>query len=457
MGYPADLSHHADQKSDRGAEATTRVASKAPVRVCMHGLWSGRVNVRLMREAEALVAAGYQVTVVDIERDTSRPREETIENIHFKHVFMPSRFVKSRVKLWFLMKIASAVARGMLAVVRTPADIYHAGDDMALPASYIAAVLRHKKLIFDAYEVPLVQKTLTQRPLLSKLARWTLRRMMPRCDGIITVSAPIVDEIQRRYGGPRAVLVRNILPYTAPVASNRLRERLGIGPDIRIAIYQGGFEASRRLDLLVHAARYLSPQAHIVLLGWGECQQELEALIEQEGVGDRVTILPPVPYDALLSWTASADLGLIIYDGNYSPNVQFMLPNKLFEYLMAGVPVLASPLEATEELIQRYGVGVITPSIEPADIGQTISTVLSDEAALKRMRQNALSASAQELRWEVEQERLLLLYQNLLESSKLKSKRSPSFSPSGDPAPTAASSSASGARGSSHFPVKDTI
>src|SRR5579871_2814641 len=117
MGYPADLSHHADQKSDRGAEATTRVASKAPVRVCMHGLWSGRVNVRLMREAEALVAAGYQVTVVDIERDTSRPREETIENIHFKHVFMPSRFVKSRVKLWFLMKIASAVARGMLAEI----------------------------------------------------------------------------------------------------------------------------------------------------------------------------------------------------------------------------------------------------------------------------------------------------------------------------------------------------
>ncbi len=91
-------------------------------------------------------------------------------------------------------------------------------------------------------------------------------------------------------------------------------------------------------------------------------------------------------------------------------NRRICLPNKLFEYLMAGLPVLTAPLEAIVEVAQTYDVGAVVPSVEPQAVGQAISALLADEAALSRMRRNALAACARELRWEVEQERLIALY-----------------------------------------------
>ena len=409
--------HFSKRQTALQAPATqaARAGDSPPAQVCMHLLAVGRTNVRLMRSATALVEAGYRVTIVDLERDATRPVAEEIQGIHFKHIRMPSRFIKSRFKPWFLAKMAGAVLRGMVVVASTPADVYHANDDASLPGCYVAAVLRRKKLIFDAFEMPLVQVILTRRRTLCRLARGTLRLMMPRCTGVITVSPPIIDEIQRRYGGRRAVLVRNIPPYTPPLlGSNRLRERLGCPPQTRIALFQGGLQENRSLDILVRAGRYLDEDQMIVMMGWGVMQPALEALIQQEGIGDRVRILPPVPYDELLSWTASADLGLVVFDGGYSLNIQYILPNKLFEYLMAGLPVLASPLDAVAELLARYDVGTVTSSIDPTVIGRTLAAFLADKPELERMRQNALTAARSELRWDVESTHLLALYHEVV-------------------------------------------
>ncbi len=130
-------------------------------------------------------------------------------------------------------------------------------------------------------------------------------------------------------------------------------------------------------------------------------------------MSQQVTILPPVPYAELLAWTASADVGLILYDGGYSPNVQYCLPNKLFEYLMAGVPVLATRLDAVEALVAQYQVGAITPALAPQAVGESIRSLLNDPAHLAQLRHNALRAAQQDLRWEVEQEQLLALYRSI--------------------------------------------
>lgn len=382
-----------------------------PTRICMHVLGTGRQTVHVMREASALVTAGYDVTVVDIERDATRPSQEDIQGIHFRHVIMPSRFVRSRFKPWFVFKVALAILRGALMVLRTPADVYHAHDDNTLPACSLTATLRRKRLIFDAHELPLTQRNVMRWPPLNALGRWALRRIVPRCAGVLTVSPPIVEEIHRRYGGRRATLVRNIPPYAAPTSSNRLRERLGVDPQTRIALYQGGLQSNRSLDILVRAGKYLGPDERIVLMGPGPLFSTLEALALREGVADRVKLLPPVPYEELLEWTASADVGLIVFDSDYSLSIHYCLPNKLFEYLMAGVPILASPLPAVAEVIARYEVGAIAPSIAPEVVARSISALLADDAGRARMRQHALAASQRELSWEVEQEHLLTLYQ----------------------------------------------
>jgi glycosyltransferase involved in cell wall biosynthesis len=399
-----------------GADRAPRDAASPHmhVHVCMHVLGTARTDVRVMREATALAEAGFAVTVVDLERDRSRAREEDLSGIHLKHIIMPGWFVPTRFKPWFVAKMAGVVVRGALAVARTPADVYHAHDDTALPACYAAARLRRQHLVFDAHELPLVQPNLARWRGLSTVARWALRRMMLACAGVITVSPPIVRELQRRYGGRTAVVVRNVPVFAPATGSRRLHEQLCVPPDTRIALYQGGLQTSRSLDILVRAARFLDPGHAIVLMGTGSGHNALEQLITDEGAAGKVTILPPVPYVELLQWTASADLGLIVYQPSYSPNVRFCLPNKLFEYLMSGVPVLTSSLEACAEVLERFDVGRVVEDLTPVAVGRAISNLLNDRQTLSRMRTNALAASASELRWDVEQHQLVGLYEELL-------------------------------------------
>jgi glycosyltransferase involved in cell wall biosynthesis len=384
----------------------------------MHVLGKARTDSRVLREASALVEAGMAVSIVDIEDQRDCPPQENLRGITLKHLRSPGWFVPTRFKPWFLFKALGILWRGTVALLRSPADAYHAQETNALPASYIAAKLRRKPLILDAHELPFVAPSVTRWRRLHALTTRVLKVMVPHCNEVITVSPPIAQELQHRYGGPMPVLIRNIPAYHPLTQSDRLRQHLGLGPQIRIALYQGNLQPDRGLARLIHAARFLEPGIVIVLMGRNLMDSDLKALIAKEGVADRVKILPPVPYDELLEWTASADIGLILFERSHSLNVQMCLPNKLFEYLMAGLPVLASSLDAVADILRTYDVGSIAPSLEPEEMGRAISALLADSTALARLRRNALAASQSDLRWDVESQHLLQLYERILPTAK---------------------------------------
>ncbi|GCE20953.1 hypothetical protein KDK_47530 [Dictyobacter kobayashii] len=306
--------------------------------------------------------------------------------------------------------------RSTFLLLRTPADIYHAHDVSGLPACYIAACLRRKPLVFESHEMPLFERPLSElnssRRFLRTILALLLKRIVPRCAGVITVSPPIVEEIRRRYHVSRIALLRNLPEYREVPRNNRLREHLQLAASTRIVLYQGNIQPNRELDRLIHAASHFEPGIVLVIMGkdMKGTVSQLHSLIEQQGVAGQVKILPPVPYSELLTWTASADLGVTIYSPDYSLNVSMFLPNKLFEYLLVGVPVLSSNIGPIVEVIQKYDVGQIIASLAPEDIAAAINLLLHDKEALQRMRAHALTASRDELCWEKESPRLLQLY-----------------------------------------------
>jgi glycosyltransferase involved in cell wall biosynthesis len=387
------------------------------IRVCMHVLEKARTDVRVMREATALAEAGFSVSILDAEGERSVPAEENIQGVCVKHLFKASWFVTTRFKPWFLIKFLTMIIWGTWRLLRLPADVYHAQDQKALPACFMAAAIRRKPLVYDAHELPLTDGSLKRWRRLRSLATRFLIAVLPRCAGIITVSAPIAQEICKRYRIPEVSLVRNVPAYQPVPRNNRLRQHLGVSQDVRIALYQGGMQPSRGLDILVRAAPFLGPDILIVMMGptTRETQQLLRTLIASEGVADRVKLLPPVPYAELLEWTASADIGLIVYSPDYSPNVKLCLPNKLFEYLMAGLPVLTSELDAVVEVVKSYDAGQVVSSLSPADVGEAITNILADPVALAEMSRHALDAAQQEYCWEKEKQRLLHFYQDMLD------------------------------------------
>ena len=394
------------------------------VKVCMHIL-SSATDVRAKRAATALAEVGFEVSIFDIEGEgeCAQPAEEDTGGVCVKHIIVPKSFIATRFMRWALVRAAQLFFRTTLRLVRTSADIYHAFDLSALPACYIAARLHRKPLIFDAYELPLSTQPLSElstgRRWLHALLKPALAHMIPRCAGVIAVSPPIVQEIRNRYHCSEVSLIRNFPEYKQVPKGDRLRRHLGLDSEVRIALYQGYLQRDRGLDKLIRAAPFLDPDIVIVMMGEDRLgtRVQLEALIVQEGCANRLRIIPQVPYSELLDWTASADIGLIVSPPDYSLNNQMLLPNKLFEFLMAGLPVLSSHLDAIVEIIRAYDVGQVLPSLAPADMGAAINRMLADHEALARMRHNALNAARQEFNWEKEQARLINLYRDVLTSS----------------------------------------
>ncbi len=396
--------------------------AQSPTRVCMHVRGTARTDVRVMREATALTEAGFDVSIVDVVNcDHTFPSEEEIHRIRVKHINMPSWFVPTRFKPWFLVKAAQMLIRSTSRLMQVPANVYHAHDDTALLACYIAARLRRKPLIFDAHELPLFQSPLAQMSIRHRWLRAITARLLasivPSCAGVITVSSPIAQEIRHHYHASAVTLVRNVPRFQTVQKSDRLRRHLGLSPEVCIALYQGGMQTNRGLNRLIRAAAFLASNIVIVLMGNGpkEVVSELEVLIVSEGVADQVKMIPAVPYQELLDWTASADIGLVVYAPDYSLNVQMCLPNKFFEYLMAGLPVLSSRLDAITEAIKTYNCGQVVSSLAPADIGKAINTMLESHDALARMRQSALHAAQHEFHWEKESRILVQLYHDVLD------------------------------------------
>ncbi len=360
-----------------------------PIKVCMHVLRRARTDYRAMRTASTLIKAGFAVSIVDVECGTKLPHEEHSGGISLKHMIIPNWYTSRSFQPWFFV---TAVRTFMLSICRlfhSQADIYHAVELTALPACYVVAKVRRKPLIFEAYElhIPVPETDVKFWRLLGPLLLRLLATILPRCAGVITTTPDL------------------------------LRQYLGLSSGTRIALYQGGLQRNRGLDKLVRAAAFLEPGIVIVLMGegMGTFQKQLEVLIASEGVADRVKIIPPVPsYEEFLNWTASADIGLIAYTPSYSLAVKLILPNKLFEYIMAGVPVLATELDSIIEVIRTYDVGQISSSAAPADIGAAINEMLADPVALDRMHTNALRAAREDLHWEKESQQLIHLYNHIL-------------------------------------------
>lgn len=397
---------------------TVHHTARPPIKVCMHSIGRAKFDMRIMRDAIALVKEGFSVIIIDRETDPTEPAEEDINGIHFKHIFMPRLVVSPRFKPWFPVKLPLIILYSTIELMKVQADIYHAHVETALLACYIAAMVRRKPFIVDTPELTLSDPHVMRWPWLKAPVVRIVKHIVSSCAGYITASPLYARELSKQYGAKKITVIQNVPFYQRVSRSDRLQKYLGLSSDIRIALYQGGIQPNRSLDLLVHAASFLKPGIVIVMMGpeVKTTREQLEDLIISKGVTDRVKIIPSVPYEELLSWTASADIGLTIFQPDYSRSIQLCLPNKLFEYLMAGLPVLSTQLDAVAEVIKTYDVGMLLPSLTPADIGATINAMLADTASLTRMCNNALEASSSAFHWEKESLKLIHLYHNILQS-----------------------------------------
>lgn len=291
-----------------------------------------------------------------------------------------------------------------------PADVYHCHDLNTLPLGYMAKRRHGGKLVYDAHELT-TELAYISRP--EKVGWGVLERfLIRRADEVITPGTYRAEYLAKRYRVAVPTVILNC-PSTLVVQphSRALREKLGLMDNtVPIILYQGGFIRGRGLHNLVLAAPHLD-KGVLVLMGWGVLEPELKELVKKQGLENRVYFTEPVAPEQVVFHSLSASLGVVIYQ-HTSLNNYYATPNKLYEYINAGLPVVSSNFPALKEVVEGYEVGCTFDPEEPESIAAAINLVLGDEQRYDTMKRNALEA-AKIFNWENESKKLLEIYRRL--------------------------------------------
>lgn len=277
--------------------------------------------------------------------------------------------------------------------------------DTALPNYYVSR-LKGIEMIYDSHEYFTETPELVGRPRVQRIWKSIEGHVVPKLKEMITVCDSIAELFEQKYG-VKCHVVRNIPPRTALPPSGD-KKALGLPEGKHMLVLQGsGINIQRGAEELVEALQYLD-DCYLMVIGGGDVLPLLKQMVTELQIEDRVRFLPRMPYREMMAYTQLAELGFVL-DKDTNLNYRFCLPNKLFDFIQAGVPVVASNLVEVGKIIRKYNIGLFIPDHNPKSIAATIRKGLGDEAQ-RAIWQQGLVRAAEDLCWEKEQQVLMGIY-----------------------------------------------
>ncbi|HEY8389045.1 MAG TPA: glycosyltransferase, partial [Parasegetibacter sp.] len=349
---------------------------------------------RVLKTCHTLRAMGYEIEVFCISGNSGISMEGIpfkLNTIHLSFNKGIWRFIQFNVRLYFRLR-------------RSDADIFWANDLDALLPNTLVSQTRKKELIYDSHELYTEQPSLYNRRFKKKLWERVERFCMRRLNYMVTVNQSISSWYKEKYGIEPAVVrnvpLRSVTSAISPkntVQDNQLNGN-------RILILQGhGIHRNRGGLEIVEAMQFLDSSFLLYIVGGGNAMPDIIKRIGELKLDDRVKIFPRMPYKDMMTLTASADLGLQMEKVELGPGSLHTLPNKLFDYMHAGIPVLSSPVAEGSRIIRTYDFGLIIEKVDPKEIARGVIDAFSDISRFNRWKENAKSA-ALHFCWEKESE-----------------------------------------------------
>jgi glycosyltransferase involved in cell wall biosynthesis len=370
------------------------------------------VDRRIIQQAQALAAEGYSVEVIC----GFEVAEEVVETHGDVRVH---RFATQKTGGGAAVKIIKAFNRlsgrntafesqVLSKVVNFDFQILHVHDMPLLRVGTQIARERGCQLVYDAHELYFAQASI---PWPTRLRmKWEESKYIQLPNLVLTVNPFVADEMKRLYGRKDIhVLLNSALTVNAlaPTAPPSLRELAGIGADQKVVLYQGWISPERGLGFLISAASHWRNLATLIVIGYGDHVQTLREQVNLLGLEGTVKFLGRTGYEELRRLTPQADVGVI----PYVPcdfNTKYCSPNKFFEYIASGVPVVSNDLPFLRAEIEKYKCGRVANIEEGRKFAEAVIEQLKDGDA----RNNCANAQ-RELGWDVEKKKLVSWYEAL--------------------------------------------
>jgi len=359
---------------------------------------------RVYKVADSLTKRGHKVVVVALLKGDVAEHENyhgiPVHRIRIKSLSLPdnNKFYGGLKFLEFFLKVVWNYRRF---------DVIHCNDFEGFMAGIMVKISRPKvKLVYDSHEYQREKFGLT--PFMKKVIGALERMFIPWSDVFITISPSIAKEYQRLYGIKSPFLVLNAPHFSGEIVPSQiLKVKLGLPASTKLFIYQGGFAKSRGIEVLIESFTQERFRAlHLVFMGSGPLKAIIAAA---EQKSENIHLLPSVPYKDLIPFTASADAGFVSTQ-NICLNNYYCMPNKLFEYIHAEIPVLSNNLVECARITREENIGEVIGEYTPDGIWIAIQELLQkDRSVLNRNLKRAKKSYS----WEVQEKVLFEAYSTI--------------------------------------------
>lgn len=346
---------------------------------------------RVNRTCNELVEIGYDVFVIGRELPNSL-KMNPVPYHYFRMKLIPKR--GAFFYAWFNIRL-------FLKLLFTKTDILWANDLDTLLANYLISKIKNKPLIFDSHEyfteVPELENNKFAKRIWKKIEEW----IVPKLTHLITVNESIANLFYEKYR-KKFLVIRNV-PDKKNISPTHSRKDLNIPEDKFIVILQGtGINVDRGSEELVDAFRFIPDDIHLFIVGNGDVIPLVKKYVEEHNLSSKVTFIPKQPYQLLVQYTLNANLGVTL-DKDTNINYRFSLPNKIFDYIQCGIPVLSSPLVELSKIIHQYHVGWVLKEVSAKEIANQIITIAQNTSEYDMFKSNTTNA-AKDLNWDNEKQ-----------------------------------------------------
>ncbi|MDM8179065.1 glycosyltransferase [Marinobacter salarius] len=359
-------------------------------------------DTRVWKVSQSLVRAGNVVSVVAVHNEGLKEYDE-VSGVNVERLKLATRSW-SKIKIVQFIKYLEFLIRSFVRFRKY--DLIHCNDLGTLPIGVAIKIFgKDVKVVYDCHEYETEMDSIGR---FEKILRKILERgLIKYADSVITVSSSIADEYRRLYSVARPALVLNCPVFYEIENRDVFRKSFGIRPDQKIFLYQGGLKSGRGIEILVDSFSNLANDKNVlIVMGYGPLQGLVEKAAQEN---DLVFFHSAVNPDVLLDYTCSADYGILFYEDTCL-NHRYCSPNKMFEYLMAGLPVLTSDLFEMKRLVETEGVGIVARENTSNGFGQAVvDSLQQDYAAIQR---NVFRARKKYC-WEEQEKILKAVYENL--------------------------------------------
>lgn len=283
-------------------------------------------------------------------------------------------------------------------------DILLANDLDALIPNYLVSKIKGLDLVFDSHEIFSEVPTLHNKKFKKKIWKKLEKSMVPKIKHFYTVSNGYADWFENEYK-IRPEVIRNV-PVVKPNSDIEITVKL---PEIisgeKVILYQGDINFSRGIDKMIQAMQYVE-NAKLWIIGNGPKKAEFEKLNQELNLTQKVKFIGSVSPAQLKLITPKADLGLSLEE-DYGISYRYALPNKIFDYTHAGIPILATNLPEIKNTVEQFGIGKIIKNHNPTHLAELIQEMLNEG---KTPYSENLKKAAEVFNWEIEEKKLEQIY-----------------------------------------------